>query len=180
VSASTTILHAVHLFDVNVDNYNLCVQTWPERWDTSGKDLSKMHGCYNGIGLWFIEGLAGIRVHASEEPPLTIRAGVDAGDIGWARGHRAALHGQAESSWALVQSGFTHNMTIPVSAVAKVLLPSANGLSGVTERGKPLSSVVGVTTAGEEMVNGISYVVLMVLSGKYEFKTPWTRTMRAL
>ena len=40
-----------------------------------------MHGCYNAIGVWFVEGVAGIRVHASETPPLTIRAGVDAGDI---------------------------------------------------------------------------------------------------
>eukprot|EP01043_Picozoa_sp_COSAG02_P030427 COSAG02_NODE_1942_length_10310_cov_15.313877_2_plen_200_part_00 len=33
--------------------------TWPEQWDVTKKDLSKMHGCFNGIGLWFIEGVAG-------------------------------------------------------------------------------------------------------------------------
>ena len=43
--------------------------TWPEQWDIkSGQSL--MHGCYNAIGLWFVEGVAGIRVHASESPPL--------------------------------------------------------------------------------------------------------------
>ena len=70
--------------------------TWPENWNTTvihshrGPVIpnSKMHGCYNGIGLWFVEGIAGIRVHASESPPLTISAGVDAGDLTWARGHR--------------------------------------------------------------------------------------------
>lgn len=52
--------------------------TWPESWQ-AGHGVSKMHGCYNGIGLWFVEGVAGIRVHISDEYPVTIRAGVDAG-----------------------------------------------------------------------------------------------------
>ncbi len=47
-----------------------------------------MHGCYNGIGLWFIEGLAGIVVDASQDPPLTFRAAIEAGDIAWAAGSR--------------------------------------------------------------------------------------------
>jgi hypothetical protein len=65
--------------------------SWPEDWNTSqenGGYLSKMHGCYNGIGLWFIEGLAGIVVDASQDPPLTFRAAIEAGDIAWAAGSR--------------------------------------------------------------------------------------------
>eukprot|EP01052_Picozoa_sp_SAG31_P047211 SAG31_NODE_9348_length_1291_cov_1.820470_2_plen_132_part_00 len=61
-----------------------------------------------------------IRVHASEQPPLTIRAGVDAGDITWATGKRQALTGMAASSWLLLDEfaglddytiGFVHNVT---------------------------------------------------------------------
>jgi hypothetical protein len=65
--------------------------SWPEDWNTSQQQdgfLSKMHGCYNGIGLWFIEGLAGIAVDASADPPLSFRAAVEAGDIAWASGTR--------------------------------------------------------------------------------------------
>ena len=65
--------------------------SWPEDWNTSQETngfLSKMHGCYNGIGLWFIEGLAGIAVDASADPPLSFRAAVEAGDITWASGAR--------------------------------------------------------------------------------------------
>jgi hypothetical protein len=47
-----------------------------------------MHGCYNGIGLWFIEGLAGIVVDASAQPPLFFRAAVEVADITWASGSR--------------------------------------------------------------------------------------------
>jgi alpha-L-rhamnosidase len=50
--------------------------TWPENWNTTvvhshhgnhrAIPMSVMHGCYNGVGLWFVEGIAGIRVHTSE------------------------------------------------------------------------------------------------------------------
>ena len=89
--------------------------------------------------------MAGIRVHASESPPLTIRAGVDAGDISWARGQRKALHGTASSSWQLSGSQFKHQISIPPSGVAKVLIPSKSGAAGaVTEGGKPVASATGV------------------------------------
>ena len=150
--------------------------TWPEQWDVKTGD-SLMHGCYNAIGVWFIEGVAGIRVHASEEPPLTIRAGVDAGDIAHARGHRAALHGVVSSSWELSADAFMHNVTVPAGGVAKVMVPSANGAAGVTEGGKAIASggVTGVTVVGEEIVNNISYVSLHVAAGAYRFASTWTR-----
>ena len=131
---------------------------------------------------------AGIRVHASEDPPLTIRAGVDAGDIASARGRRAALHGQASSSWALLGEagvqqqgvGFVHNVSIPGNAVARVLIPTNDASSasgGVTESGKAVDdgTVAGVTVLGREERNGVSYVALRVLSGNYSFGSAWTR-----
>lgn len=138
-----------------------------------------MHGCYNGIGLWFVEGVAGIRVHASESPPLTIRAGVDAGDITHARGHREALHGVASSSWALLPSGqFVHNITVPAGGMAKLFLPSSKaGTAGITESGEPLSNVAGVLTIMSQQItlNKINYVVLTAGSGQYSFQSQWRR-----
>ena len=136
-----------------------------------------MHGCYNGIGLWFVEGVAGIRVHASESPPLTIRAGVDAGDLTSARGHREALHGISSSSWALLPGGkFLHNITVPAGGVAKVLIPSTNGVTGVTESGTAVASAPGVLAVlGEQVVNKISYVALKVAAGQYVFLSEWAR-----
>ena len=158
--------------------------TWPEQWDVSSGN-SLMHGCYNAIGLWFIEGVAGIRVHASEYPPLTIRAGVDAGDITWAKGHRVALHGRATSSWKLLpkdsSSSFTHNLTIPAGGVAKVMVPcmEPNCVAEVTEGGQPVAGggpgVVGVSVLGVETVNTISYAVLNVVAGSYSFQSGWSR-----
>ena len=69
--------------------------TWPEDWNVTrppGHGVSKMHGCYNSIGLWFVQGLAGIVVDASDpEFPIQVRAGVDAGDITWASGSRMSI-----------------------------------------------------------------------------------------
>ena len=58
--------------------------TWPETWDVvhrHGHGASLIHGCFNSIGLWFLQGVAGIVVDfvASPTVPITIRAGVDSG-----------------------------------------------------------------------------------------------------
>ena len=153
--------------------------TWPEQWNLNSKSLSKMHGCFNGIGLWFVEGVAGIRVHASEDPPLTIRAGVDAGDITWAAGKRQALTGMAKSAWLLEPTGFTHNVTVPANGLAKVMIPSASGgAAELTESGKPLKQGQGAVRVLAEhvVVHAISYVSLLVQSGDYCFGSAWTRS----
>jgi hypothetical protein len=126
-------------------------------------------------------GVAGIRVHASESPPLTIRAGVDAGDISWARGKRLALHGTASSSWRLLPPGgsqqtFLQQITIPSSGTAKVMIPSKSGVEGVTVSGRPVASAAGVRVLGMEMVNKISYVSLEVVAGSFSFASDWNRS----
>jgi hypothetical protein len=134
-----------------------------------------MHGCYNAIGMWFVEGIAGIRVHVSEKHPLTIRAGVDAGDISWASGSRAAPQGRVKSSWEMDGHGFSHNITVPGNAEAKVLIPSSTGAAGVTEGGVSVAAAKGVSVIGQETINQVSYVALAVISGEYHFASPWTR-----
>jgi len=149
--------------------------TWPESWALT-PGVSKMHGCYNAIGLWFIEGIAGITTNASDiHFPIHIRAGVESGDITWAKGTRSALYGQATSSWSIDQAhGFRHNITIPASAAARVLIPAA-APEHVTESGRHAVSAKGVTLLGTEQINGIGYVVLQVLSGDYYFSSAWMR-----
>lgn len=34
---------------------NACTVPRPEQWDISTPGLSRMHGCFNAIGLWFLE-----------------------------------------------------------------------------------------------------------------------------
>lgn len=149
--------------------------TWPEDW--SGMyGSSLMHGCYNAIGLWFVEGIAGIRIHMSEEYPVSIRAGVDAGDITHASGERTAFAGVATSAWNLSAAGFSHSVTVPPNGVAaRVMIPSNNGAAGVKESGVAVESAEGVSVLGTETINKIDYVSLKVESGSYVFSSSWTR-----
>ena len=97
--------------------------TWPEDWvakpGAHGKGVSKMHGCYNAVGLWFLDGLAGLTYDASRRPPLAFRAAVEAAsaELTWVRGEREVPEGVAASSWSVV--GFAHNVTVPPNARAR-------------------------------------------------------------
>eukprot|EP00463_Aulacantha_scolymantha_P003513 TRINITY_DN4390_c2_g1_i1.p1 TRINITY_DN4390_c2_g1~~TRINITY_DN4390_c2_g1_i1.p1 ORF type:complete len:218 (+),score=-1.40 TRINITY_DN4390_c2_g1_i1:138-791(+) len=145
--------------------------TWPENW-RAGNGVSKMHGCYNAIGLWFIQGVAGITVAA--DSPLRIKAGIESGDLVWAQGSHTSIHGQVHSSWSVSVNGFSHNITIPVNALARVLIPG-NSENAVMESGISVKSAKGVDYVGMQQLNLVKYVVLKVGSGHYQFTSNWTR-----
>lgn len=156
--------------------------TWPESWDAEGgvnSAVSKMHGCYNAIGLWFLQGIAGITVDAtSTQYPVTVRAGVDSGDISSATGSRFALRGLATSSWSSAsRAAFIHNVTLPGNLpTAKVMVPTRDpDGADVMEAGKPVTcgGVSGVVPIGLESVNGISYLAMSVGSGSFHFTSSW-------
>ena len=169
--------------------------TWPETWTVKpccSDTVSKMHGCYNAVGMWFVQGVAGITVDASDEQyQLTVRAGVDSGDVVWAKGSRTALTGGiVRSSWVLggggssssssrgsssgSSGGFAHNITVPVNAVARILIPAASA-SEVTEGGKPVTSVLGIAVIGSATINKVAYVSLRAGSGQYSFHSLFVR-----
>lgn len=135
-----------------------------------------MHGCYNAIGLWFIQGVAGIVVDASDpDYPIQVRAGVESGDISWAHGSRYALTGVAHSAWSLAHGAFSHNVTIPGNAVARVMIPAEHE-QDVREGGGPVQSAAGVSVLGMQKLNQVQYVLLKVASGVYSFTSSWSRT----
>ena len=162
--------------------------TWPESWTSKGgvtSPDSKMHGCYNAIGLWFLQGIAGVAVDATnKEHSVTVRASVDSGDIDSASGSRFALYGTAKSSWAFTFTpnpsaasssfdySFAHNVTLPGNGVAKVMIPSHDAKGNdVKEGGKVVNTggVAGVKAVGMESVNDIRYLAMTVGSGSYQF-----------
>jgi hypothetical protein len=157
--------------------------TWPETWNVetccSQQRLSKMHGCYNAVGLWFVQGIAGIDIDHSREDgyAIVVRAGVDIGGDGllWATGTRAAPQGLVHSSWSTESvAGFTHNVTVPGNALAKVLVPGVS-VADVMESGKPLPAAGrGIKVLGEEVVNGVAYVAVGVGAGTFVFTSTWS------
>ena len=138
----------------------------------SASHLPRQHGCYNAVGLWFLQGIAGIAVDFSDGAyPLTIRAGVDTGDLSWASGSRAVPQGMVRSSWA-IGALFMHNVTVPGNAAARVLIP-ATSVADVREGGQPLSHDIEVL--GAKAINGVNYIELGVAAGEYAFSSGWVR-----
>jgi alpha-L-rhamnosidase len=151
--------------------------TWPEQWNVDtccSQGVSKMHGCYNAIGLWFLQGLVGINVDYSNRDGyhIIVRGGVDADvkQLSWAQGERGTPNGIVLSSWLIRMGTFYHNITIPGNGRAKIYIPSLN-VSNVMENNQKLSSDIKII--GMETVNKISYAVLGVGAGKYSFSSSW-------
>ena len=155
--------------------------TWPENWNVKtccSDPSSKMHGCYNSVGLWFVQGLAGIVVDHSRDDGyvIVVRAGVDAvresgGMLSWASGSRDSPHGVVHSSWSVEKGVFSHNVTVPDNGAAKIMIPAVS-VKDVKEGGTPLP-VEGISLLGKETINGVAYVVLGTVSGQYEFSSKW-------
>ena len=157
--------------------------TWPEKWDIGtccAAAGSKMHGCYNAVGMWFVEGVAGIAVDASRQGAdggytVLVRPGVNTGDVEWASGSRQSLQGLVKTSWSLDTSGFRQNLTLPLNAVAKVLIPAKNP-ADVSESGKPVAQAgPEIKVLGSETVGNVPYLALEVGSGTYAFASTFKR-----
>ena len=147
--------------------------SWPERWDLP-HGVSRIHGCYNAIGLWFLQGIVGLNFNAADSLyPLHLRPGVETGDVNWARGARATPHGRLVASWSITDH-LEYNVSIPANAVARVMVP-ASDTQQVRESGTVLSAVHGVRVLGRQRLHDIEYIEVEVLSGEYTFTSTWSR-----
>ena len=94
--------------------------TW-EHWN--GR-RSHIHNCYNGIGSWFYQALAGI--NPDEHNPgyrnIIIRPQVvDA--ITWVKASKDTPYGRVEVKWETSDGGFNLDVKIPVGSTATVCMP---------------------------------------------------------
>jgi alpha-L-rhamnosidase len=94
--------------------------TW-EHWN--GR-RSHIHNCYNGIGSWFYQALAGI--NPDEQNPgyrnIIIRPQViDA--ITWVKASKDTPYGRVEVKWETADGEFRIDVKVPVGSTASVLMP---------------------------------------------------------
>ena len=122
--------------------------TW-EEW--SGK-RSQLHNCYNGIGSWFIQALAGIQPDEKEPgyKHVIIRPQLVNG-ITWVKATKDTPYGLIKTDWKKEGTSFTMNVTIPVGSNATVNLP--NGSSQIS-----VSPSADVTAEAVTLSSG-SYVI---------------------
>lgn len=113
-----------------------------EEWDG---DNSQIHNTMISVGLWFIEGLAGIRY--DEQAPgfrhFIAAPGVESGlkrvDASLTTGY-----GEIASHWRIEGGALTWELTVPPNTSATVVLPAAS-LDAVRESGQPVASQAGIT-----------------------------------
>ena len=95
--------------------------TW-EEWDG---ERSQLHNCYNAIGSWFIQALAGIT--PDEANPgykhFFIRPQMVEG-ISWAKASKDTPYGVCEVSWKQGNGTFEMDVEIPVGSSATAILPN--------------------------------------------------------
>ena len=94
--------------------------TW-EMWEGS---RSQIHNCFNGIGTWFYQALAGIRPDESNPGyrHMTICPQMVEG-IDWVKVSKDTPYGMVEVNWKKNAGSFTMDVTVPAGASATVTLP---------------------------------------------------------
>jgi len=156
---------------VNKDTYpswgymlkNGATTIW-EEWDGEN---SQIHNTLISVGLWFIEGLGGIRT--SEDAPgykhILVTPGV-VGDLTHAAASQRSPYGDIASEWRRDGEHLSLKVTIPPNSDATLIIPAA-GPGSVTEGRKPLESQAGI--------NHIQYrdgkMQCRVAAGRYEFES---------
>lgn len=99
---------------------NGATTTW-EHWNG---ERSHIHNCYNGIGAWFYQALAGIMPDESQPgyKHIWIKPQV-VNDISWVQASKDTPYGLLKVRWEKKEASFVLDVQIPVGTSASVALP---------------------------------------------------------
>lgn len=93
-------------------------------WEYWSGERSRVHNCYNGIGQWFYQALAGIRPDPAN--PGYRHFFIDpqpAEGVDWARATKLTPYGEIEVAWQKGDNGLTIEATVPQGSSATLLTP---------------------------------------------------------
>lgn len=95
-------------------------------WESWNGERSKVHNCYNGIGAWFVQALAGIR--PDERAPgyrhVLIDPQVPQG-VTWVKASKETPYGTVRVDWKLDGGRFSAEVAVPANSTATFFLPAA-------------------------------------------------------
>ena len=116
---------------------------------------------------WCYEYLAGIQNDPSDIgfKKIVMRPYTVAG-LQYAKSSYQSVHGMIKSEWHHTNGTFSWHITIPCNSTATVYIPT-NDINSITESGKEVASVKGVTFIKQDD----KYVVFSVASGSYKFNS---------
>jgi len=139
---------------------NGATATW-EHWNGRA---SRIHNCYNNIGSWFIQGLAGIRPDPNKpgfKNAIIKPAFVE--ELSHVNCTHDSVYGTIQSNWRREEDAVIMAVKIPANSTATVYAP-AEDIAGVTVDGNPL----GKTGHARFLRMENDRTVLDVDAGSYE------------
>ncbi len=123
------------------------------------------HYAYGAIGDWMYRVVAGLQLDPADPAYHHILFRPQpGGGLTHARAALASLYGRVECGWQRTDAGLNVNVTVPPNTAGTLYLDAANA-AAVTEGGKPLDSVPGLTAVRE----ADGQVAISLGSGTYHF-----------
>jgi alpha-L-rhamnosidase len=142
---------------------NGATTTW-EHWN-GGR--SHIHNCFNSLGPWFYQALAGIRPAAPGYARVLLKP-EPAGDVRWVKARQETPRGPVESVWRIAEGRFEWEVRVPPNATAEVHVPTADP-KAVLESGGPAQAAEGLRY--ERAADG--HAVYTASAGRYRFSAPY-------
>lgn len=128
---------------------NGATATW-EHWNCR---RSRIHNCYNGIGTWFYQALAGI-VPDEQEPGYRhffIRPQV-LDNMTWVKASKDTPYGELSVNWEKSNSQFTLSVIVPVGSHATLECPMKAKRITLNGKSMPLSQPLNISSGKYEVV----------------------------
>jgi len=144
-----------------------------ERWDSLKPDgsfgdvamNSFNHYAYGAVGDWMYQNIGGISATSAGYKTSLIAPNVGGG-LTSGSGSFDSVYGTIRSKWSTTADGLRLDATVPVNTTSTIRIPAISRWA-VTEGGRPLDAVEGVTGVAE--VNG--FIEISVGSGRYSFES---------
>ena len=140
---------------------NGATATW-EHWNGRA---SRIHNCYNNIGSWFIQGLAGIRPDPAKpgfKNAIIRPAFVE--ELRYVNGTHDTVYGTIQSHWKREGDAIIMTLKIPANTTATVYVP-AKAASDISVNGRPVTKAGHVTF----LRLAENRAIIAVGAGHYEF-----------
>ncbi len=139
-----------------------------EEWDG---DNSQIHNTMISVGLWFIEGLGGIR-YDEKAPGFKHFIAAPGVESGLKRVEACLMtgYGKIASKWRVEGNTLTWDLAVPANTTATVVMPTT-GLGAVSESGLPAESQPGIRQPA--FAKGLFHCE--VTSGRYRFTSQLPR-----
>lgn len=108
-------------------------------WEYWNGERSRVHNCYNGVGLWFYQGLGGLLPDSTGAgySSFIVNPQIPA-NVEWAETSKETPLGTAALRWDKTADGLQYALTVPSGASASVVVP--DGMHPADKKMRPDAS----------------------------------------